>query len=235
MELEELKATWERLEKVLERENRLSAEILRQQKVTAVQRSLRPLKLNQALQILFGILFIALAAMLWSSKPSAVPVIVSGAIVQAYGIGCIITAGCVFSSLQNVDYSGPVLAAQSGLAQVRKAYGFSVLVAGLSWWFLWVPLLMLLLGLGHVNLYGLAPSVIWIGVSSGVAGLVGMYCLYRYSVRSQNQRLRRFVELATFGRGLVAAQEQINEIENFENDGMVAPQKHEGDDASNSI
>ena len=216
MELSELKETWQRLEKALERGNRLSEEMLRRQKLDATQKCLRPLKLNQTFQILFGMFFIVLAALLWTTKPTAVSVILSGVTVQAYGIGCILTAGLVFSSLNRIDYAGPVVSAQTGLAKVRRAYGISVLVAGLSWWFLWIPVLMLLAGLAHVNLYAHAPSVVWIGIIIGVVGLSGMYWIYLYSVKSENMQLRRFVERATFGRGLTTALEQMDEIRNFE-------------------
>ena len=216
MELSELKATWEMLGKALERGNRLNAEMLRQKKLDAAQKSLRPLKLNQAFQIVFGVFFILLAALLWSTKPTAVPVILSGVAVQAYGIGCILTAGLVFSSLHRIDYTGPVVSAQTGLAKVRRAYGISVLVAGMSWWFLWIPLLMLLAGLAHVNLYAHAPSVIWIGIMIGVVGLSGVCWIYFHSVKSENVRLRRFVERATFGRSLMTALEQMDEIRDFE-------------------
>ena len=98
MELNELKSTWQTLEKALERGNLLSMAMLRQQKLEAANKSLRPLKLNQAFQIFFGVLFIALAAMLWSTKPTAISVVLAGVAVQAYGIGCIITAGVVSDS-----------------------------------------------------------------------------------------------------------------------------------------
>jgi hypothetical protein len=222
MELSEFKATWQMLDKALERGNRLSEQILRQQRQDAMEKSLRPLKLNQSLQILFGVLFIFLAALLWATKPTAIAVIVSGVVVQAYGIGCILTAGLVFSSLHGIDYAGPVVSAQTGLAKVRRAYGISVLVAGLSWWFLWIPVLMLLAGLVHVNLYAHAPSVIWTGIMIGVVGLLGMYGIYHYSVRSGNMRLRRFVELATFGRSLTNAVKQIDEIRKFEKEAASA-------------
>ena len=123
MELSELKATWEMLDKTLERGNRLSAEMLRRKKLDAAQKSLRPLKLNQTFQIVFGVFFIVMAALLWTTKPTAVSVILSGVAVQAYGIGCILTAGLVFSSLNRIDYAGPVVSAQTGLAKVRRAYG----------------------------------------------------------------------------------------------------------------
>lgn len=216
MELSEFKATWEMLDKALERGNRLSAEMLRQKKLDAAQKNLRPLKLNQTFQIVFGVFSILLAALLWTTKPTAVSVILSGVAVQAYGIGCVLTAGLVFSSLNRIDYAGPVVSAQAGLAKVRRAYGISVLVAGLSWWFLWIPVLMLLAGLAHVNLYANAPSAIWIGIMIGVVGLSGTYWIYLHSVKSENVRLRRFVERATFGRSLMTALEQLDEIRDFE-------------------
>lgn len=222
MELSEFKATWQMLDKALERGNRLSEEILRRQRLDAMQKSLRPLKLNQTFQILFGILFIVLAALLWTTKPTAVSVILSGVIVQVYGIGCILTAGLVFSSLNRIDYTASVVSAQTGLAKVRRAYGISVLVAGLSWWFLWIPVLMLLAGLAHFDLYAHASSVIWIGILIGAVGLLGMFGLYRFSLRSGNMRLRRFVELATFGRSLTNAMTQIDEIRRFETEASGA-------------
>ena len=216
MELNELKATWQRMEEALERGNRLSAEMLHRQRVEATQKTLKPLERGQIFQILFGVFFIVLAALLWATKPTALSVILSGVSIQAYGIGCIVTAGLVFSSLRRIDYAGPVVSTQTGLAEVRKTYGISVLIAGLSWWFLWIPLLMLLLGLVHIDLYAHAPSVIWIGVVTGIAGLFGTYWIYRYSVKSKNAQLRRSVERAAFGRSLTTALEQIDEIRNFE-------------------
>jgi hypothetical protein len=165
-----------------------------------------------------GVLFIVLAALLWSTKPTAISVILAGIAVQVYGVGCVITAGMLFSSLSRIDYAAPVVEVQGGLAHVRRAYGICVLVAGLSWWFLWIPLLMLLAGLAHINLYAHAPSVIWIGTATGIVGLLGMYWMYIYSLKSSNTRLRHFIERATFGGGLQKALQQLNEIRKFEED-----------------
>jgi hypothetical protein len=216
MELNELKSTWQILEKALERGNRLTLAMLRQQKLDAVNKTLRPLKLNQAFQICMGLFFIVLAGVLWSTKPTAISVILSGVFVQAYGIGCVLTAGIVFSSLNRIDYSAPVVEMQGALARVRRAYGICVLVAGLSWWFLWILLLMLLAGLAHVNLYAHAPSFIWIDMAIGIAGLLCMYGLYAYSQKSSNVRFRQFIERATFGRSLQNALQQLHEIRKFE-------------------
>jgi len=216
MELDELKSTWQTLEKALERGNQLSAAMLHHQKLDAVQKHLRPLKLNQAFQIFWGMPFIVLAGLLWSTKPTAISVILGGIVVQAYGIGCVMTAGMVFSSLSRIDYAAPVVEVQGRLARVRRAYGICVLVAGLSWWFLWVPLLMLLAGLAHINLYAHAPSFIWINMATGVVGFLGTYWMYIYSLKSSNMRFRHFMERMTFGRSLQNALQQLTEVRKFE-------------------
>jgi hypothetical protein len=220
MELDELKSTWQKLEQTLERGNQLSLALLRQQKLDAAHKSLRPLKLNQTFQIFFGIVFIVLAALLWITKPTAASVILGGVVVQAYGIGCIMTAGMVFSSLSRIDYAAPVVEVQVGMAQVRRAYGICVLVAGLSWWFLWIPLLMLMAALANINLYAHAPSLIWIGIAIGVAGVLGMYWMYLYSLKTSNVSLRQFVERATFGSSLLNAVQQLNEVRRFEEEAV---------------
>jgi hypothetical protein len=221
MELNELKSTWQVLEKTLERSNQLSAAIWRHQKLEETNRSLRPLKLNQVFQIFFGVLFILLAALLWITKPTAISVIAGGVLIQAYGIGCVMTAGMVFSALGRIDYAAPVVEVQEGLARVRRAYGICVLVAGLSWWFLWIPLLMLLAGLVHINLYAHAPSLIWMGVAIGIVGLLGTYGLYAYARRSSNMQLRQFVERAAFGSSLHKALQQLKEVRAFEEELLV--------------
>jgi hypothetical protein len=216
MELDELKSIWQTLDQKLQRENKISLAMLRHQKLDRARTTLRPLVVGQTFQLFWGVFFILVAAVLWSTKPHAVPVILAGVIVHAYGIGCIIVAALVLGAIHRIDYAGSVLEVQSKLARVRRAYVVSGLVGGLTWWFLWIPLLMVLAGLAHVNLYAHAPSVIWIGMAVGVAGVLGTRWLYEYSRNSSNPRVREEVDNAVFGRSLQKVQAQLEEIRRFE-------------------
>ena len=115
----------------------------------------------------------------------------------------------------NIDYAGSVLEIQEGLARVRRAYILSSIVTGLTWWFLWIPVLMVLLGIVHVNLYANAPSVIWSGVAVGVVGLAVMLWLYARSRQAGHDRLRGFVDRAMIVRSLQKAQAQLEEVRQF--------------------
>jgi len=215
MELEDLKMTWETLNQQLKRASDINLAVYTHQKLASARRTLRPLFWGQALQIFFGIAFLLLAAAFWSTKPHALSVIVAGVAVHAYGIGCIIAAGMVMGAIHNLDYSGSVLEIQERLARVRRAYIVGGIVGGLTWWFLWVPLLMVLLALVHVNLYANAPEVIWGGLAVGLLGLAGMLWLYGYSRKPGHDRLRRFVDQGVIGRSLLKAQAQLDEVRQF--------------------
>lgn len=215
MELDELKTAWEALNQQMKRDSAINLAIYTDQKLTSARRTLRPLFWGQALQIFFGIPFVLLAAALWSTKPHAISVIVAGVVVHAYGVGCIVCAGVVIGSIYNLDYSGSVLEIQENLARVRRAYIIGGIIGGMTWWFLWIPVLMVLLGLVHVNLFAHAPSVIWYGLTVGVVGLAGMLWFYAYSRKPGHERMRRFVDQAVMGRSLQRAQAQLDEVRRF--------------------
>ncbi|HZP22845.1 MAG TPA: hypothetical protein VFB04_05320 [Terriglobales bacterium] len=215
MELDELRNAWEMLGQQLNRQSAINLAMYNHQKVTTIRSSLRPLLWGQALQLCMGIVAILFAAILWTMKPAAVPVIAAGAIVHLYGILCVVGAGVLLNGIRRIDYSGSVLEMQDRLARMGRAYIVSGIVLGLSWWFLWMPFLMVLLALVHVNLYANAPALVWIGTAVGVAGLAGMLCLYRYSRMPSHDRLRRFVDGAVIGRSLQRAQAQLDEVRQF--------------------
>ena len=216
MELDDLKSAWQLLDQRLERENTINLQLLRDRRLDKARNSLRPLRWGQMLQMLFGIGFIGLAALLWSTKPDVASVIAAGVVVHAYGVICIIMAGVVLGGISKIDYSAPVLEIQMQLARVRRAYVLSGMVAGLSWWFLWVPILMVLLALAGVNLYAHAPSVVWIGLAVGAAGLLGTWRLHRWSRQPGRPRLAKFMDDSLIGGSLLKAQAALDDIAQFE-------------------
>ena len=215
MELEEMKMAWQTLNQQLKTQSAINLALYTHQKVASARRGLRPLFWGQMLQTLFGIPFLLLAVALWSTRPHAASIILAGVVVHAYGIACIIFAGIIMGTISRIDYAGSVLEIQEKLGRIRRAYIIGGMAVGLSWWFLWIPLLMVLLALGHVNLYVHAPLVIWSGLAVGVVGVAGMLWLYSYSRKPSHDRLRRFVDNAVVGRSLQRAQAQLDEVRQF--------------------
>jgi hypothetical protein len=221
MELDELKAAWQSLDRRLEQQNAISLLLLKDDRTRRMRSSLRPLFWGQLLQMLFGLLFVALAASLWiraGSAPSDLPrhVLLAGVFVHAYGVAAIALAGCTMGLIRTIDYSLPVLGIQKQLLKLRRLYLVNGMIAGLPWWFMWVPVLMVLLALAGGDLYAKAPSVVWIGMGIGIAGLLATAWFHRWSRSPQRPRLAKAMEDSMAGSSLRKAQAILGEISRFE-------------------
>jgi len=216
MELDELKLAWQTLDRHFERQYALDFHRFKSAKGDKLRSSLRPLFIGQLLQMLFGIAFIVLAAMLWSRKPDALPIIIAGIAVHAYGVACIILAGVTLSQIQRIDLSAPVVDIQKQLARLRTTYIYSGIIAGMPWWFLWVPILMVLAAFAGLNLYAHAPGVIWIGLGIGIAGLLATYGLVQFARQPSRPRLAQAVWNSFTGASLRRAQRVVDEVAEFE-------------------
>jgi hypothetical protein len=216
MEIDELKSAWQVLDRKISRESAIQFAFYRDRKLDQTRSSLLPLRRGQVVQLFAGAGIVLLAGLLWSKKNTDIPNIAAGIAVHLYGIVCIISAAVVLHGIREMDFSDSVLEIQSKLARVRKAYILSGLVVGQPWWFMWVPFLMVLAKLGGVNVYAHAPSVIWIGLGVGVAGILATWGLYSYSRDTSRPRLNRWVDDAITGRSLRRAQAQLEEIRRFE-------------------
>lgn len=217
MELDDLKQAWQTLDRRLQLDNSLKLHDLRERKLDRARGSLRPLFWGQVAQIaLFGLPFIALAALLWMSQPQHASVIVAGVVLHAYGVLTIIAAGVVLGQLGKIDYSAPVLDIQKQLARARVLYIRSGMIAGLPWWFLWVVTLMVLAGLGDVDLLAKAPWMVWSGLGIGAIGLLATWWSHRWSRRPERADFGRKMDDSLTGGSLRKAQAQLEELARFE-------------------
>ena len=216
MELDDLKTAWHSLDRRLQQQHDLNVQLFRQNKLDRMQSGLRPLFWGQIAQILFGVLFIALAALLWMSHPVDAAVIAAGVVVHAYGVITVIAGAVVLAQMRRIDPSAPVLEIQKQLARARTLYVRSGMVAGLPWWFLWIVVLMVLAGLGDVNLLAKSPGVVWSGLGIGALGLLATWWFHRWSRHPSRPRLAQTLEDSVTGASLRRAKAQLDELMRFE-------------------
>jgi hypothetical protein len=219
MELDDFKSAWQTLDQRLQLNNALNLHELRERTLAKTRSSLRPLFWGQIVQILLiGVPCLLLASVLWMSKPAFASVIVAGVVVHAYGVLTIIGAGVVLGQLAKIDHAAPVVEIQKQLARTRTLYVRSGMVAGLPWWFLWVPIMMVLVGLGDVDLLAKAPWLVWGGLGIGAAGLLGTWWFHRWSRRPERAELGRKMDDSLTGGSLRKAIAQLQEVQRFEQD-----------------
>ncbi|WIH03809.1 serine/threonine protein kinase [Xanthomonas translucens pv. graminis] len=216
MHPDELKHAWQALERRLQPHDDLHLQHLLDRRMRG---SLRPLLWGQLLQLPFGLGCIALAGLLWSrGGPLPAHLIAAGVAVHAYGVIAVALAGIVLGRLLHLDYSAPVLQIQRQIAHTRRCYVRSAVLCGLSWWLLWVPLLMLLGALAGIDLQARAAGLVWTGLGVGVAGIAASVWLYRWSRRPGRPRLTRIVDDLLGGSSLRQASRLLEEAERFGRD-----------------
>ncbi|MGV8942984.1 serine/threonine protein kinase [Thermomonas sp.] len=219
MELDDFKSAWQTLDQRLQLNNALKLHELRERSLAKTRSNLRPLFWGQIAQILLiGVPAILFAALLWMSKPAFVSVIVAGVALQAYGVLTVIAAGVVLGQLASIDYASPVVEIQKQLARTRTMYVRSGMICGLPWWFLWVPILMVLAGLGDVSLLERAPLMVWGGLGVGVLGLLLTFQFHRWARHPNRAHFGRVMEESLSGSSLHKAIAQLQEVQRFELD-----------------
>ena len=218
MELDEFRSAWKSLDARLQREGELQFELLRDRRLERMRGRLRPLFIGQIVQILFALPFLALAGLFWSTQPAPWSAIVAGVVLHVWAVGTIIGAGVVLASLARIDYAAPVLAIQQQILHTRTCYIRSGMVAGLPWWFLWVVILMVLAGLGDVDLLAQAPLMVWGGLGVGVLGLMLTFQFHHWVRRPERAHFGRIMDDSLTGGSLRKAMAQLQEVQRFELD-----------------
>lgn len=216
MELDDIKTAWQSIDHRLQLDNALRLNDLRERTLDKTRRKLRPVFWGQIAQILFGLLFVLLATLLWRHGTTSIATILAGIVVHAYGLATIISAGVMLGRLHDIDNSAPILDIQKRLLRARTWYVRSGMIAGLPWWFLWVPILMTLVGLKGGNLYADAPSMVWIGLGVGAAGLLATWWFHRWARNPRRPDFARKMDDTLTGGSLRKALAQVEELRQFE-------------------
>lgn len=213
MELDDLKLAWKTLDRHLEQQNTINLQRLRDGRVDRARRGLRPLAWGQALQILVGAAGALLSGSFWPGQTGNLPVLLSALVLHAYCIVLIVAGGIVEGRIARIDPAAPVVAIQQQLLRLRRSYLISGMVAGLPWWFLSAPLLVVL---SRGAVLERAPEVIWIMLAIGAAGLTGTWAFHRWAHQPRRAAFGRALDDSAAGSGIRRATAALDELARFE-------------------
>jgi hypothetical protein len=214
MELDEMKLAWQGLDHRLEQQYALNVQIFRDTRLDRMRRGLRPLIWGQALQMVIGVAGIFVFAPVWVAHLHDPAVLVAGLVMHLYCLGLIIVGALVQANIAGIDYAAPVLVIQRQLLKLRRIYAIGgALVVGLPWWFLTAPLLVVLT---RGAIMEKAPSVIWIQLAIGAAGLLATWWFHRWTRQPQRAALARKLDATSTGSSIRRAQAATDDIARFE-------------------
>ena len=216
MNLEEMQLVWKQLDSRLERQELIVRMELRDRRLNRARLGLRPLFWGQVLQILFGVLVILLAVAHWTAFRYTPHQLAAGVIVHVYGVLTIILGGITLGRMSQIDYAAPVATIQKQLASLRCMYVRSGMVVGLSWWIIWVPFMMVVIGLLGADFYSNAPFAMYFGLGIGVVGLLATWIFHRWAHQPNRPRLAKWLDESVAGGSLTKARKIVDEVAQFE-------------------
>lgn len=217
MELDDLKLAWQTLDRRLEQQNALNLQLLKDGRLDKTRRGLRPLVWGQAAQMLIGVLGALWFAPFWIAHLHEPPLLFAGLVMHAYCIGLIVFGAVMQARIAHIDYAAPVLQIQHELLRLRRTYVIGGMLIGLPWWFLYVPLIMVLAKMGsNANVFDNAPSFVYISVAIGIVGMWLTWLLHRWANHPKHARIGRWLDDAAAGASIRRAQDAVDGLTRFE-------------------
>ncbi|MGI8435981.1 MAG: hypothetical protein ACR2NX_03635 [Chthoniobacterales bacterium] len=213
-ELDDLKSTWQTLNRNLERQNALAFHEFKDRKQTRLRSAFRPLVTGQVIQIIAGALLALIGGSFWVDHLGVASLMISGIFLHLYGIMFIILAARDLYLIQKLDYAAPVLVLQKQIAALRTWHLRAAAWNGFAGSVVWLPVMIIILhSLGAKRWIDNPSTLLWL-VLSGIVCLALNWGLLRLA-RSPGKcglSLRR----SFIGRTVVRAQATLDEIALFE-------------------
>ena len=173
-----------------------------------VEQSLRPLFRGQLLQIVAGIVLIAVGAQCWAPNTQVPHLLACGVIVHLYGLFMIIAGAVVAIRLKRIDYSRELVEVRQKIEAVRTLRLWLGPFLGFAWWLIWLPL-SAAAGFDEVVIYrnSLVPSLV-----VGVVGILVSSILYWRALNGTNESVQKW-KLKLASKSVQTAFKELDAIE----------------------
>ncbi len=217
-ELDDLKASWQVLNRNLERQNAFAFHELKERKLTRVRSAFRPLVTGQVIQIIAGALLALIGGSFWVDHIGVAHLMIYGMSLHLYGLMFIFFAARDLYLVKQADYAAPVLVLQKKIAALRSWHVKTGLWFGIAGCFIWIPgMLMIFQALG-ADVWRHNPGVVGWLFLSGLVSLGILWGIIAYSRRPGREKFARSLNNSTAGWSVRRAETLLEEIERFEND-----------------
>lgn len=215
MELDELKTSWQNLDRRLSRLNEINLALITDAQRRKARWRLLPVAAGAALNVAIGAWLIGVFARFWSSHLDAPSAVVSGIALHAASIGLVVVGVVQLVIVAHINFAQPVLAMQRHLALLETWEARSFRWSWLAAWLLMPAVLVATcMAVAGVDLWERAPGVVLINVAvaAGVALLSGVF--HRLAQRP-GARAGAWLERLLTNHSIQRAKSALAEIDRF--------------------
>ncbi len=143
-ELDDLKSTWQTLNRNLERQHALALHQFREKKLHRFRTGFRPLVIGQIIQIICGGILALTGGSFWVDHLGVAHLMIYGISIHLYGIMLIVMAARDLYLVKRFDYAAPVLVLQKQIADLRQWHVRAGFWFGITGCIIWIPLLLMI-------------------------------------------------------------------------------------------
>jgi hypothetical protein len=217
MELDELKAAWQALDRQLQQQKQLNVQLLTETRMRKARAGLRWLLALGIGQVAVGVVVTVFCASFWSSHLHQPALLASGIALHAYGVAMIIAGVTEILLIVRTDYAEQVVTIQKYLTLLRQWRIRTRRWFGLAQWLLWVPVVLVMLEyVGGFDLWAYSRATVGWFLAVGAAGLLASVWLLYWSPQAMRRRVAGYVDDNCAGALLGRAQASLDEIAAFE-------------------
>jgi hypothetical protein len=215
MELDELKASWQRLDRRVDELTTINRRLLTETLARKTRWRLAPVVIGAALNIVIGAWFALIWGAFWSAHLASPAVAVAGIALHLASIGLIVIGVIRLVLVLRLDYTRPVLEIQRSLATLQKveARFFHAVWFG-CWVLLPAAVIAIVMGFAGVDLWERASSYLIANFLVCLAGGLAPPLLH-YWARRRNSRLAAWLDDFLLSRSIARAKAAVAEIDEF--------------------
>lgn len=213
MELDELKASWQGLDRRVE--ERILRRLLTETITRKARWRLAPVLVGAVLNIIIGAWFALVWGAFWSGHLATPAVAIAGIALHLASIGLLVIGAVRLVLVMRIDYTQPVLAIQRSLASLQEFEARSFHAVWFACWVL-VPAAMvaIVMGFAGIDLWERASGYILANFLVCLAGGLAPPLLH-YWARRRRGRLAAWMDAFLLSHSIARAKATIAEIDEF--------------------
>jgi len=221
MELDELKTTWQELDRKLETCIELNRRLLQGKMAGKAETAMKRLRFLLGLELLINVAGVALLGSFIGAHATEIQYLVPAISLDLGLIALVIAGARQIAAISQIDYCAPIVAIQRRLESLRieriRTVKWTLLLAPLAW----TPLFIVALkGLLNVDVYaGFGVTYVVANLAFGVVVVViGVWTSRHFAARLQGSSAMRRIADCLAGTSLKSAAQFLDSLSQFEDD-----------------
>jgi hypothetical protein len=215
MELDELKASWQSLDRRVDRLAAMNLALLSDVQKRKARFRLLPLLIGALLNIAIGGWLASAFARFWIAHLETPSAVIAGVVLQVFCIGSVIMGVMHLLLVTRINFASPVLVIQRYLALLQAWDARAFYWNWLGAWLIWPALLVAgAMALARVDLWTAAPAVVLVNLAAGLV-MALLSVLFHRVARRPASRLGAWLDRFLTSHGVAGAKTALAELDRF--------------------